>query len=96
MKAVDRKQLEETRLQRALALEVARPFCKQHGYSFEKLKEQRFFFNYGTAAFAQPTGIKPNGLLNDMKTMPLPTLIIKSDGENLTVETTEHTEKYLK
>lgn len=86
----------EERLQRLLALEFAKPFCEQHGYSFEKLKKQRFLFCNCTAGFAQPSGVKPNGLCNDMDTMPIPTLAIRLEGDRLTIEAFEAAEKYLR
>ena len=83
-------------LQKAFAVEYAKQYCMQRGLSKDKLAKQRLEFVDGAAIFAQPSGVKPNGLMNDMATMPFPTLIITVDGERLKVETTEHTEKYLK
>lgn len=82
-------------MQRALSLEVAKSFCQSNGLSFDKLKEQRFDFIYGTAIFSQPSGIEPKGLTNDRETMPLPTLIIKNIDGNIIFEKTEYTQKYL-
>ncbi len=82
-------------MQRALSLEVAKPFCQNNGLSFNKLKEQRFDFIYGTAIFSQPSGVEPKGLTNDKETMPLPTLIIKNINGDIIFEQTEHTQKYL-
>ena len=46
--------------------------------------------------FAQPTGVKPDGLCNDIASQPLPTLILSLDAnEHIKVEPTEHTQKYL-
>lgn len=83
-------------LQKALALEYAKQYCAQRGLSNEKLKAQRLEFINGAAIFAQPSGITPNGLLNDIATQPFPTLVIKLIDGKLTFETTEHTDKYLK
>ena len=83
-------------LQKTLALEYAKQYCAQRGLSNEKLKAQRLEFINGAAIFAQPSGVKPDGLLNDKETIPFPTLIIHLDGERLVVEQTEHTDKYLK
>ncbi|MGN0468922.1 MAG: hypothetical protein ACI4GY_09385 [Acutalibacteraceae bacterium] len=82
-------------MQRALSLEVAKPFCKSNGLSFDKLKKQRFDFIYGTAIFSQPSGVEPKGLTNDKETMPLPTLIIKNIDGEIVFEQTEYTEQYL-
>ena len=91
----DEKRAAEQRLGRAMALKIAEAYCMEHGYSMEKVREQRFFLMYDEAIFAQPRGVEPDGLTNDMDTMPLPTLIITVDKGELVVRTTEHTDKYL-
>ena len=46
--------------------------------------------------FAQPTGVKPDGLCNDISTRPYPTLILRLDDKGeLRIEQTEYTQKYL-
>ena len=83
-------------LYRALALNYAENYCRQHDLSLEKLKTQRFETIADTMVFAQPTGVQPDGLRNDIATQPVPTLILKADPEGkLQIETTEHTRKYL-
>ena len=47
-------------------------------------------------AFAQPSDIKPNGLINDRDTMPKVTLIIKFEDRQLRIEKTEYTEVFLR
>ena len=91
----DEKREAEQRLGRAMALKIAEAYCMEHGYSMEKVREQRFFLMYDETIFAQPRGVEPDGLTNDMDTMPLPTLIITVDKGELVVRTTEHTDKYL-
>lgn len=90
-----KQQKEQERLQHAVSLELAKDYCQNNGLSFDKLKGQEFYWIYGEAIFAQPSGVKPEGLTNDRETMPLPTLIIKLDNNELKIEQTEHTKKYL-
>ena len=90
-----KRQKEQEKLQRAVSLELAKSYCQNNGLSFEKLKGQEFYWIYGEAIFAQPSGVEPKGLTNDRETMPLPTLIIKLDNDELKIEQTEYTKKYL-
>ena len=83
-------------LQRAMAETVAAGYCREHGLSLDKLKTQRFEAIADMMVFAQPTGVKPDGLKNDLDTRPVPTLVIRLDEKgNLMVEGTPHTLKYL-
>jgi len=83
-------------LQRALAEACAAGYCREHGLSVDKLKAQRFETIADMMVFAQPTGVVPDGLRNDIATRPIPTLLIRLDESgNLVVESTPHTEKYL-
>ena len=83
-------------LMRAMAEICAEDYCKTNNLSVEKLKTQRFEIIVDQMIFAQPTGIKPDGLRNDIATQPYPTLILRLDehGE-IQVEPTEYTQKYL-
>lgn len=83
-------------LQKSLATEYALSYCRKKGLATDKLLKQRFDVIDNHAIFSQPSGVKPNGLTNDMATMPFPTLIITCDADGLHIETTEYTEKYLK
>lgn len=85
----------ETDFQRAMALNLSKQYCKENGLSYDKLQKQRFDFFDGVAWFSQPSDIVPLGLINDMETMPMPTLVLKRDGEKIIFEQTEHTKKYL-
>ena len=85
----------ENDLQKALALEAAKDYCKKNNLSLEKLKKQKFQIVYDSAIFAQPNNIIPNGLCNDLATQPKPTLIVKNNDLGLIVEQTEYTQKYL-
>ena len=83
-------------LQRAMAEACAADYCRKHGLSLEKLKKQRFETIADMMVFAQPTGVTPDGLRNDIATRPFPTLIIRlDDSGNLVVEGTPHTKEYL-
>lgn len=83
-------------IMKAIALEAASRYCLEHGLSLEKLKAQKCEIIENAMVFAQPTGVKPDGLRNDLATRPHPTLILKLDKNgNLLIETTEHTKKYL-
>lgn len=86
---------EEKELAKAMAFDVATRYCQENGLSVEKLKTQQFTLFADIACFAQPSGVKPEGLVNDIKTQPYPTLILKADDGKLIVEQTEHTHKYL-
>lgn len=87
---------EETQaLQRALATEFAKDYCRKNGLSVNKLAQQRFSIISGSAYFLQPSNVIPNGLMNDRETMPTPTLVIHLENGHLKVEPTEHTTQYL-
>lgn len=83
-------------LQRAMAEACAENYCRANGLSLEKLKAQRFEVIMDQMIFAQPTGVKPDGLCNDIATRPYPTLILRLDDKGeLCIEQTEYTRKYL-
>ncbi len=86
---------ENIALQKALAKEYAISYCKKKGYSIDKLSKQRIDIVMGRIVFSQPSGIKPQGLLNDMDTIPTPTLVISFNGKELSIEETEHANRYL-
>ena len=68
-------------LLRAMALQCAEPYCEKYGLSVEKLKDQKFEVILDEIFFAQPTGVKPDGLRNDLATVPYPTLIMRLDED---------------
>lgn len=77
------------------AYRIAEEYCISKGYDPEKLKTQVVRQFWGSASgycFGQPTGVKPNGLCNDIATQPIGTLIVFSDG---TVDESENARKYL-
>lgn len=82
-------------IQKMLAYEYAKDYCRAHNLSADKLLTQRFSLICDSAIFAQPSEKSPEGLTNDMETMPFPTLVIRLDGGALKVEATEFTEQYL-
>lgn len=83
-------------LQRAMAEACAEGYCRANGLSMEKLRTQRFEVIMDQMVFAQPTGVKPDGLCNDIATRPYPTLILRLDDKGeLCIEQTEYTQKYL-
>lgn len=85
----------EREFRRAIALEAASRYCLTNQLSVEKLGQQRFEWFGDAAVFAQPSGIKPDGLKNDLETQPKPTLILRLDNGKFHIEQTEHTKKYL-
>lgn len=83
-------------LLRAMALQCAEPYCEKYGLSVEKLKSQEFAVILGTIYFAQPTGIEPDGLRNDLETVPYPTLIMRLDEDgNIRFQETAYTRQYI-
>jgi hypothetical protein len=97
MKKIKQSEMEEA-TKRALALAVAKEYCKINNLSYDKLCKQRFYLVNQSAIFAQPSSFKSpsgSGLTNDMATMPMPTLILKNNDDVITIEETEHTRKYL-
>ena len=89
------KRKAELDLQRNMALTLSKQYCLEKGLSYEKLKNQSFNFSDGTAWFMQPNDTVPEGLTNDMATMPKPTLVIKSINGGIVFEQTEYTRQYL-
>lgn len=85
----------EKELQKALAIAYVTPFCIENNLSLKKLQSQRFILSYNECAFAEPSGVKPNGLFNDAETMPKVTLIIKFEDGKLEIKETEHTKEFL-
>lgn len=83
-------------IEKNLALSAANGFCKEHGYSMKKLEEKRLYLFDEEALFAVPSEMKPDGLKNDMATLPIPVLVLKRVDGKIVVEPTKHTEKCLK
>lgn len=77
------------------ALALAEKYCRENGISYAKLKEQRFECLDNFGCFLQSSEIEPQGLKNDMATMPKITLIFKIENGKVSFEQTEYTEKYI-
>lgn len=86
----------EEELEKALAIEYVKNYCIEHGLSIEKLPTQRFALSANECCFAQPSDVKPQGLINDKETMPKVTLIIKFEEGHLKIEETDYTALFLK
>ena len=83
-------------LLRAMALQCAEPYCEKYGLSVEKLKDQKFEVILDAIFFAQPTGIGPDGLRNDLETVPYPTLIMRLDEDGkICFQETAYTRQYI-
>lgn len=78
-----------------MALKLSKQYCTENQLSYEKLRNQRFDLINDIACFSQPSDIAPIGLTNDRDTMPMPTLIIKRVDDDIVIEQTEYTKKYL-
>lgn len=83
-------------IQKPQALRIAEEYCRQNGISYDKLKNQRFERLSNFWCFLQPSNVEPQGLKNDMETMPKVTLILKIKDEKFYFEQTEYTAEYLK
>lgn len=85
----------ENALQRALAIQFVQGYCKENNLSLNKLKEEQFYLMYNECLFAHSSDIEPDGLLNDMETIPKVTLVIKHENNILFIEQTEYTKEFL-
>lgn len=94
MAKIDKWKIEK-KLQRALAIDFVSEYCNNNNLSIEKLKKQRFELSYEECGFFQPSDVKPEGLTNDIDTMPILTLVIKLEDEQLLIIETPDTKKYL-
>lgn len=86
---------ESKKLIHSLATQYALDYCASHGLSKEKLKKQRFDIVLNRAIFSQPSSVAPDGLRNDMKTLPTPTLVITMNDGDLSIEETKDTKRFL-
>ena len=82
-------------VEKAIALQAVSSYCNANGLSLAKLEHQIFDVFDDSAAFLAPTGIKPDGLRNDLKTQPVPVLIMEGNNGELVIRQTEHTTKYI-
>lgn len=86
----------ENELQKALTIEFVRNYCIENNISVDKLKNERFYLSYSECGFAHPSGVKPDGLRNDMETIPKITLAVKHEDDKLSIEQTEFTKIFLR
>ena len=82
-------------IEKAIALQAVEGYCKANGLSIAKLGHQIFDVFDDSAAFLAPTGIKPDGLRNDLATQPVPVLILEGKNGDLVIRQTEHTAEYI-
>lgn len=94
MEKINQRKMEKE-LQKALAIAYVTPFCLEKNLSLEKLQLQRFILSCNECAFAQPSSVKLDGLVNDAETMPKVTLIVKYEAGQLKIEETEYTKEFL-
>lgn len=94
MKKIDKREI-ENKLQKALVIEFLRDYCNKNKISIDKLSNEIFSLSYNECAFFHPSDIEPNGLLNDMETLPKPTLAIRYEDGKFFIEQTEYTKQYL-
>lgn len=72
---------------------AAKSYCREYGLSVSKLMEQVCLYFGDSVYFAKKTDYKGTGLMEDLASQPLPTLVyIIKDGS---IKETEYTKKYL-
>mgnify|MGYP004635072643 CR=1 FL=1 len=69
----------------------AKEYCADNGLDISLLDRQVVYVIDGDVIFAQPSGVKANGLKNDLETQPKPTLVLEKQRNGFSVKTTEHT-----
>ena len=74
---------EEVSAVKAMALTIAKGYCEDNNLSYDKLLKQEFALIYDTAFFAQPSGIKPDGLKNNLETQAKPTFLMLPNSVTL-------------
>lgn len=94
MEKLNKKEI-ENKLQKALAIEYLREYCSENKISIEKLQNEIFQLSYNQCGFFHPNNNEPNGLLNDIDTLPKTTLVIRCEEGKLLIEQTEFTTEYL-
>ena len=82
-------------IEKTIALQAVSGYCTENGLSMDKLSQLMYEVIYDTAVFLAPTGVEPNGLVNDIATQPVPVLIMEGKGNNLQIRQTEHTSNYI-
>lgn len=82
-------------VEKLIALHAVSDYCAANGLSIDKLSKLIYDVYFETALFLAPTGVEPNGLLNDIATQPVPVLIIEGKDDDLNIRQTEYTSKYI-
>ena len=83
------------KLQKELAIGYLQNYCKQNKLSLEKLKNEMFQLSYNQCGFFHPSDVVPDGLVNDVDTLPKTTLVIKYEDGGLVIEQTNYTKEFL-
>lgn len=94
MKEIHKIEMERI-LQKELAIGYLQNYCKQNKLSIEKLKKEIFQLSYDQCVFFHPNNVTPNGLLNDIDTIPKATLVIRYEDGEMMIEQTEYTKEFL-
>ena len=94
MKKINKIEIEK-KLQKELAIGYLQNYCKQNKLSLEKLKNEMFQLSYNQCGFFHPSDVVPDGLVNDVDTLPKTTLVIKYEDGGLVIEQTNYTKEFL-
>lgn len=62
------------------AYEEIRAYCQKNGFNLDKFEETRAYDLIDCIAVSMPSKVKPNGLANDMSTLPTPLFVYYPDG----------------
>ena len=78
-------------------LDFLTPYCKQHAIPIERAENQLIAVGPDLAILcvSNPDAPKADGLANDIETQMLPTLYVRINGSEMTVEETDYTQRYL-
>lgn len=79
---------------KADSLNQVNEFCHKQNYSVDRLLNLTFDVGYPESAYVIPSKVIPDGLMNDLDTMPIPILFIIKNGNEFIIEETEYTKPY--
>lgn len=82
-------------IEKVIALHALDSYCQRNDLSMDKLSNQIYDIYGDVAIFSAPSRIVPDGLRNDMQTLPIPVLIVEYRDNELCVKETEHTREYI-
>ncbi|MDR3344800.1 MAG: hypothetical protein LBT21_04325 [Oscillospiraceae bacterium] len=82
---------------REFFINISAEYCRNHGLSEDKLRHQRVSWSKEGAVFGDPSSntVKPEGLTNDLDTLPAATLLVEITPKGIVFEETPHTRTYL-